>query len=54
MKSIMFFCECGFRVTITEYCNENIDKEIFDEKLKFNIKLIPYTYTINGGWVLPT
>jgi len=34
------------------YCNGNADKEAFDAKLEFDIKIIPYTG--NTDWVEPT
>ena len=34
------------------YCNGNADKEAFDGKLEFDIKIIPYTG--NTDWVEPT
>lgn len=49
------FRENGFRVSSTGYfvyCNGNTDREAFDGKLEFDIKLIPYTG--DDGWVLPT
>ena len=45
----------GFQVFDTGYfvyCNGDVDKEAFDAKLEFNIKLIPYTG--NDGWIEPT
>ena len=42
----------GFKVSDTGYfvyCNGNADKEAFDAKLEFDIKLIPYKG--NDGWV---
>lgn len=46
------FRKNGFRVSDTGYfvyCNGNADKEAFDGKLEFDIKLIPYTG--NTDWV---
>ena len=42
----------GFKVSNTGYfvyCNGDADKEAFDAKLEFNIKLIPYSG--NDGWI---
>ena len=49
------FRKNGFRVSDTAYfvyCNGETDKEAFDGKLEFNVKVIPY----NGddAWVEPT
>lgn len=49
------FRQNGFRVSKTGYfvyCNGNTDKEAFDSKLEFDIKLIPYKG--NDSWVGPT
>lgn len=46
------FRKNGFKVSDTGYfvyCNGNADKEAFDGKLEFDIKLIPYTG--NTDWV---
>lgn len=46
------FRKNGFKVSDTGYfvyCNGNTDKEAFDGKLEFEIKLIPYTG--DTGWV---
>jgi len=45
----------GFKVSDTGYfvyCNGDSDKEAFDSKLEFDIKLLPYTG--NDAWVAPT
>lgn len=45
----------GFRVSSTGYfvyCNGDADKEAFDGKLEFDIKLLPYTG--DDSWVAPT
>ncbi len=45
----------GFKVSSTGYfvyCNGITDKETFDNKLEFNIKLIPYDG--NDGWIEET
>ncbi len=45
----------GFEVSSTGYfvyCNGNTDKEAFDGKLEFDVKLIPYTG--RDSWVEPT
>lgn len=45
----------GFRVSKTAYfvyCNGQIDREAFDGKLEFNIKIIPYAG--DDSWVEPT
>lgn len=45
----------GFKVSNTGYfvyCNGDADKEAFDGKLEFNIKLIPYVG--NDGWIAQT
>ena len=45
----------GFNVSSTGYfvyCNGDTDKEAFDAKLEFDIKLIPYTG--DDSWVEPT
>lgn len=42
----------GFKISPTGYfvyCNGDADKEAFDGKLEFDIKLIPYTG--NDGWI---
>lgn len=49
------FRKNGFKVSDTGYfvyCNGNTDKEAFDAKLEFDIKVIPYTG--NTDWVEPT
>ena len=49
------FRQNGFKVSDTGYfvyCNGNTDKEAFDGKLEFDIKLIPYTG--DSGWVKET
>lgn len=49
------FRKNGFTVSDTGYfvyCNGNADKEAFDGKLEFEIKLIPYTG--NADWVTKT
>jgi len=46
------FRKNGFRVSDTGYfvyCNGNTDKEAFDGKLEFDIKIIPYTG--DDSWV---
>lgn len=45
----------GYKVSDTGYfvyCNGDADKEAFDGKLEFDIKLLPYTG--NDSWVAPT
>ncbi len=47
------FCKNGFTVSPTGYfvyCNGNADKEAFDGKLEFDIKIIPYTG--DDSWVV--
>ena len=49
------FRQNGYKVSDTGYfvyCNGNTDKEAFDGKLEFDIKII--SYTGNTGWVEPT
>ncbi len=49
------FRQNGFKVSDTGYfvyCNGNTDKEAFDGKLEFDIKIIPYTG--NDNWVEET
>ena len=49
------FRQNGFKVSDTGYfvyCNGNTDKEAFDGKLEFDIKIIPYTG--NTDWVEET
>lgn len=49
------FRKNGFNVSSTGYfvyCNGNTDKEAFDAKLEFDIKLLPYTG--NDSWVEET
>lgn len=49
------FRKNGFKVSSTGYfvyCNGNTDKDAFDGKLEFDIKVIPYTG--NTDWVEPT
>lgn len=49
------FRKNGFKVSDTGYfvyCNGNTDKEAFDGKLEFDIKLIPYTG--NTDWIEKT
>lgn len=46
------FRKNGFKVSDTGYfvyCNGDADKEAFDAKLEFDIKIIPYTG--NGDWI---
>ena len=48
------FRKNGFKVSSIGYfvyCNGDADKEAFDAKLEFDIKLIPYTG--NTDWVEP-
>ncbi|CAN5129468.1 hypothetical protein BH09PAT1_BH09PAT1_4430 [soil metagenome] len=49
------FRKNGFKVSTTGYfvyCNGDTDKEAFDGKLEFDIKLLPYTG--DDSWVEPT
>ena len=49
------FRKNGFKVSSTGYfvyCNGNADKEAFDGKLEFDIKIIPYLG--DGSWVEKT
>ena len=49
------FRKNGFKVSKTGYfvyCNGNTDKEAFDGKLEFDIKIIPYTG--DDSWVEKT
>ena len=49
------FRQNGFKVSSTGYfvyCNGDADKEAFDGKLEFDIKIIPYEG--NDSWVEPT
>ena len=46
------FRKNGFKVSDTAYfvyCNGNADKEAFDGKLEFDVKIIPYVG--NDGWI---
>lgn len=48
------FCQNGFKVAKTGYfvyCNGNTDKEAFDAKLEFDVKILPYTG--DDEWVEP-
>ncbi|MFZ2970963.1 MAG: PD-(D/E)XK nuclease family protein [Minisyncoccia bacterium] len=49
------FRKNGFKVSDTGYfvyCNGDADKEAFDAKLEFDIKILPYTG--NGDWIEQT
>lgn len=49
------FKKNGFKVSDTGYfvyCNGDADKEAFDAKLEFKVKIIPYTG--NGDWIEQT
>ncbi|MFH1759005.1 MAG: PD-(D/E)XK nuclease family protein [Patescibacteria group bacterium] len=49
------FRKNGFKVSDTGYfvyCNGSTDKEAFDAKLEFDVKIIPYVG--NGDWIEPT
>jgi len=49
------FRKNGFKVSNTAYfvyCNGNTDKEAFDGKLEFDVKIIPYEG--NDSWIEPT